>query len=144
MLHSFFARGRRSSLVWPRKSASFSYVDFSNFIIFDPDGQYVYQMKAENIPNLNLTWKIQFFMNFFSKNGFFMIFALVLMNFFFRNSNFSKNFIYNTQNWYPPLVLNILKCNYMKFDTLNLVILKTASHWTPSGLIPPPPHFLKG
>ena len=66
-------------------------------------------------------------MKFFSKNGFFMIFASVLMKFFFRNSNFSKNFIYNPQKRYPPLVLNILKCNYMKFDTLNLVILKTAS-----------------
>ena len=54
-LHSFAMRWRRSSLLWPRKFSSFRYYNFWKVVIFDLHGQYVYQMKAENILNSNLT-----------------------------------------------------------------------------------------
>ena len=54
-LHSFAVRWRRSSLLWPRKFSSFRYHNFWKFVIFDLHGQYVHQMKAENILNANLT-----------------------------------------------------------------------------------------
>ena len=54
-LHSFPIRWRRSSLLWPRKFSSFQYHNFSKFVIFDLHVQYIYQMKAENILNANLT-----------------------------------------------------------------------------------------
>ena len=50
---SFSARCRRSYLVWPRKFSSFRYDNFWKFIIFDLHGQYVHQMKAEDILNSN-------------------------------------------------------------------------------------------
>ena len=54
-LHSFVVRRRLSSLLWPRKFSSFRYHNFWKLVIFDLHGQYVYQMKAENILNANLT-----------------------------------------------------------------------------------------
>ena len=56
-LHSFAVRWRRSSLLWQRKFSSFRYYNFWKFVIFDLHGQYVHQMKAENILNANLTEK---------------------------------------------------------------------------------------
>ena len=54
-LHSFVIRWRRSSLLWPRKFSNFRYYNFWKFVIFVLHGQYVYQMKAGNILNANLT-----------------------------------------------------------------------------------------
>ena len=54
-LHSFAVRWRRSNLLWPWKFSSFQYHNFWKFVIFDLHGQYVHQMKAENILNANLT-----------------------------------------------------------------------------------------
>ena len=54
-LCSFAVRWRRSRLLWPRKFSSFRYYNFWKVVIFDLHGQYVYQMKAENILNSNLT-----------------------------------------------------------------------------------------
>ena len=52
--NSFAIRWRRSSLIWPRKFPDFRYYNFWKFTIFYLNGQYVYQMKAENILSSNL------------------------------------------------------------------------------------------
>ena len=70
-------------------------------------------MKAENIPNSNLTSKNTFVMKKCAKNEFFKIFISFLMA-LFRNSNFSKHFLYNPPFLWWPLALNMKKGIYMK------------------------------
>ena len=113
-LHSFAARWRRSSLVWLTKFANFWDDNFWKIIIFYLLRQYVHQMKAENILNSNLASKMQFVMKKFAKNEFFKIFVSFLTAFFFRNSNFSKNLLYNHPFLWLPLVFNMKKGIYMK------------------------------
>ena len=60
MSYSFAVRGRRSDLLSPRKIIRFQYAQILTSSIFELHGQYVHQIKAENILNSNLTWKMSF------------------------------------------------------------------------------------
>ena len=68
-------------------------------------------MKAENIPNSNLASKYTICYKKFCVKQIFQNFRLIFNGIFFRNSNFSKNFIYNPKNLWYPLVLNTKKRN---------------------------------
>ena len=114
-LHSFAARWRLSSLVWLTKIANFWDDNFWKIIIFYLHRQYVHQMKAENILNSNFASKIQFVMEKICKKWVFQNFRFIFDSiFFFRNSNFSKNLLYNPPFLWLPLVFNMKKGIYMK------------------------------
>ena len=97
-LHSFVVRWRRSSLLWPRKFSSFRYHNFWKFVIFDLHGQYVHQMKAENILNSYLTSKNTICFEKFAKK---LIFQKKIFSFdeiFFFVTQIFRIFLYT-----PPI-----------------------------------------
>ena len=81
-LYSFAVRGRRSHLLSPQKSSS----------IFELYGQYVHQMKAENILNSNLTQKSRICYIKVGESQFFMISPHFRGDFFFVSKIFQNFF----------------------------------------------------
>ena len=77
------------------------FLDCSNFpsiyhknlrkmVIFDSLGQYLHQMKAENISNLNLISKYKICFEIFAEILHFIIFHLFFQKFFFKIQIFQK------------------------------------------------------
>ena len=62
-----------------------------------------------------------------------------LTSFFNQISKFFKLFIHNPKYWNSLHVLNILKCNYLRFDGHSFVLLKMTSISMVSGRNPHPP-----
>ena len=110
-LDSLAVRWRRNSLLWPWKFPDFRYYNFWIFVNFDLHGQYVHQMKAENILKSNLTWKNTIYYKKFCKKWVFQNFRFIFDGIFFSKS---KIFIYNPPNLYFSLVLETQNENYMK------------------------------
>ena len=111
MLNSLVVRGRRSSLVW---SLAFGTTIFEILKFFT------------NIGNMYIKWKLKTFQiriwhkkyNLLWKNCKKLIFhdfcVQFRWDFFFRNANFSENFIYTPPIFFHPCVLQMTKKNYMK------------------------------
>ena len=58
-------------------------------------------------------------MKYLVKIKFFLILPHFRWDCFFRNSNFSKNFIYTPHFFFHPRVHKIINYKYTKFDTPN-------------------------
>ena len=111
--NSFAIRWRRSSLIWPRKFPDFRYYNFWKFTIFYLNGQYVHQMKAENILNSDLTQKNTICCEKICKKFFFQNFRLIFDRIFFETQNFRKIF-YTTPKIISFNCSKHPKENYMK------------------------------
>ena len=140
MLHTLPVRGRRSRLVWPRKIHRRK-SDLRQFFII-MDNMYI---KSK----LRIFWihiwheKVSFVMKNLMKIRFFMISPHFRWDFFFRNSNFSENFIYTPQFFFHPRVQKMINYNYTKFDTPNFITDKVTSISKRDGCDTPPPTFLR-
>ena len=95
MLNSLVGRGRRSTLVC---LLAFGTTIFEISSFFYLHRQYVYQMKAKNIPDKNLTWKNIICYEKFEKNWFFYDFCL----------QFWWDFFFVVQIFFHPGVLQMI------------------------------------
>ena len=78
-----------------------------------------------------------------AKNQLFMISPHFRWDFFFRNSNFSKNFIYTPQFFFHPRVHKMINYKYTKFGIPTLTTQRMTSDQTRLVLIPPPPGLIR-
>ena len=140
MFHTLPVRGRQSHLVWPWEKSS---VKIWPLPILDLYGQYVYQMKAENILNSNLTWKSRISYIKVGGKQFFMILPYFRWDFFFWNAKFSKKCIYNPPFFFHPHVHKMLNDKYMRFDNPSHLIHRMPTDWMSCGQILPPPGLLR-
>ena len=137
MLHTLPVRGRRNRLVWLRKNHSRKF-DLPQY------GQYVYQIKAENILNSNLTQKRRLCFIKVGKNQLFLNSPHFRWDFFFRNRKFSKKCINNPPLFFHPHVHKMLNDKYMRFDNPSHLIHRMPTDWMSCGQILPPPRSLEG
>ena len=117
MFHTLPVRGRRSHLVWPWEKSS---VKIWPLPILDLYGQYVYQMKAENILNSNLTLISKICCIKVGRSQLFMISPHFQWEIFFRNANFLKIFINTPQFFFHSCVHKIINSIYTNFGTPTL------------------------
>ena len=112
MFHTLPVRGRQSHLVWPWEKSS---VKIWPLPILDLYGQYVYQMKAENILNSNLTLISKICCIKVGRSQLFMISPHFQWEIFFRNANFLKIFINTPQFFFSFMCSQDNKLNLHQF-----------------------------